>query len=403
MSDTSTVDTVGYILSTKAVRDRATRMLESALNGATHFTVDLDKLDGAADAVVSVIREQYPDLKVPYHSRWRHFVGDQGQLKAELDRRLAALDPAEAAKAMLDLIIVSVLLDAGAGAGWSYVAPSGDRVARSEGLALASLQMFLDGRFSLDASLRVDAERLATLEDADIGAGFQVSADNPLLGVEGRTALLRKLGEALMAKPAIFPTGRPGDLIQFWQARHGRSVQASVIFDTIVDAFGGIWPSRASLARRNLGDAWTYPPFGEEAEGIVPLHKLSQWLSYSVIETLELAGFEVPGIEALTGLAEYRNGGLFLDSGVLQLRDPALAEVEHRPGDPLIVEWRALTVTLLDRIAAPVRAKLGLTEQEFPLPRVLEGGTWLAGRKLAASLRSDGGSPLLIVSDGTVF
>src|SRR5690606_9649442 len=122
------------------------------------------------------------------------------------------------------------------------------------------------------------------------------------------------------------------------------------VFDTVVDAFGSIWPSRASLEEKNLGDAWVYPPFGEGADGIVPLHKLSQWLSYSIIETLELAGFEVPGIEKLTGLAEYRNGGLFLDAEVLSLRDPALAGIEHAPGDPLIVEWRALTVNLLDRI-----------------------------------------------------
>ena len=167
--------------------------------------------------------------------------------------------------------------------------------------------------------------------------------------------------------------------------------------------FGSIWPSRTEVNGRNLGDTWRHPGLGEGVAGLVPLHKLSQWLSYSIIETLEIAGFSVPGIEKLTGLAEYRNGGLFLDSGVLALRDPAQAAVEHHPGSPLIIEWRSLTVALLDRIAAPVRARLGMTEAQFSLPRVLEGGTWLAGRKLAARLRADGGSPLLIASDGTVF
>lgn len=403
MSGIRDADDIGYIMSTRAVRDRANQMFELARNGATSFSVALDKLDAAADVVVDVIRTQYPDLQVPYHSRWRHFVGDRGQLRAALDERLTNLVDGESARAVLDLIVVSVLLDAGAGSQWSYLAPSGDRVARSEGLALASLQIFLDGRFSLDATLRVDAQRLACLDDAAIEDGFQVTAENPLLGVAGRTALLRKLGDALLADPETFRTGRPSDLIDFWKSKHGNSVDATAVFDTIVSAFGSIWPSRTSFAGHNMGDTWSYAPFGAGANGLVPLHKLSQWMSYSIIETLELAGFTVPGIEKLTGLAEYRNGGLFLDAGVLALRDPAAARLQHAPGDPIIVEWRALTVALLDRIADPVRAKLGLTAAQFPLPRVLEGGTWLAGRKLAAGLRSDGGSPLLIASDGTVF
>ena len=61
----------------------------------------------------------------------------------------------------------------------------------------------------------------------------------------------------------------------------------------------------------------------DATSGLVPLHKLSQWLAYSLIEPLQQAGFTVADIDGLTGLAEYRNGGLFLDTGVLVLRDPA--------------------------------------------------------------------------------
>ena len=52
-------------------------------------------------------------------------------------------------------------------------------------------------------------------------------------------------------------------------------------------------------------------------DGLVPLHKLSQWLAYSLIEPLIEAGFSITEIDGLTGLAEYRNGGLFIDAGVL--------------------------------------------------------------------------------------
>ena len=90
----------------------------------------------------------------------------------------------------------------------------------------------------------------------------------------------------------------------------------------------------------------------------------------------------------LTGLPEYRNGGLFLDTGVLRLRDPAAAGRPHPVGSELVVEWRALTVALLDRIADLVRARLDVPVADFPLAKVLEGGTWATGRRLARALAS---------------
>jgi hypothetical protein len=154
-----------------------------------------------------------------------------------------------------------------------------------------------------------------------------------------------------------------------------------------------------------LGDTWRHPLIGGEGvtAGLVPFHKLSQWLSYSLIEPLEAAGVPVTDVDGLTGLPEYRNGGLFVDTGVLALCDPDTAGAANTVDSPLVVEWRALTVALLDRIAPLVRERLGLALADFPLARVLEGGTWAAGRRLAAERRADGGSPIRVVSDGTVF
>ena len=67
------------------------------------------------------------------------------------------------------------------------------------------------------------------------------------------------------------------------------------------------------------------------------------------------------------------------------------------------MEWRALTVIALDRIATSVRTRLGVTAADFPLARVLEGGTWAAGRRIAATRRAGGTPPLDVASDGTVF
>ena len=118
---------------------------------------------------------------------------------------------------------------------------------------------------------------------------------------------------------------------------------------------------------------------------------------------MEESGIHVTGLEDLTGLPEYRNGGLFVDLGVLTLRQPQLAQQIHEPGSQLVTEWRALTVALLDELAKLIRIRLKLGIEDLPLVQILEGGTWISGRKTAAEHRADGGPPIVVRSDGTVF
>ena len=168
---------------------------------------------------------------------------------------------------------------------------------------------------------------------------------------------------------------------------------------------GSIWPGRLTLGGLALGDTWRHGAIkrADPTDGLVPFHKLSQWLAYSLIEPLQDAGIAVTEIDGLTGLAEYRNGGLLVDGAVLEPRDPAEAAKPNPVDSALVVEWRALTVALLDRIAPMVRGRLGVTEHDFPLARVLEGGTWAAGRRLAREKRADASPPIAVASDGTVF
>jgi hypothetical protein len=147
-----------------------------------------------------------------------------------------------------------------------------------------------------------------------------------------------------------------------------------------------------------MGDVWKHP-----AIGLVPFHKLSQWLSYSLVEPIEGAGLKVVELDALTGLPEYRNGGLLVDAGALRPKQSRLLTDTFAPGDEAIVEWRALTVALLDRIGQHVRLHLGMDASRLPLVKVLEAGTWFAGRVLAAERRPGGGPPIAVESDGTVF
>jgi Protein of unknown function (DUF1688) len=402
------------LLNAAAVRARANRMLTLGLdNRLPYFRVDAARLDEAADLVAAVTRKNYPSLDVPFHSRWRHFVVDGTDRYRMLADRSRAPDRTEWARAAFDLAIISVLLDAGAGAQWRYRdAVSGRSFGRSEGLALASLDMFTRGVFSRDpqqAPLRADAAVLARVDVGTLTDGFQIEPGNPLVGLEGRAQLLRALGRLALARPEIFGRAdipRPGGFFDHLAAKADNGViPAPLILSELLQQFGSIWPSRLSLGGVPLGDCWHHPAIEAEdaTTGLVPLHKLSQWLTYSLVEPLQQAGFAVTDIDGLTGLAEYRNGGLFVDTGVLALRDGDEAAREHDVGSPLVVEWRALTVALLDRLASAVRARLNKGASDLPLGKILQGGSWMAGRELAFARRADGGAPIKVVSDGTVF
>lgn len=395
---------LAYLRTPEAVRERSRAILDLAGEGRlAHFGVDMQKLGPTADYVAAVILENYPSLEVPYHARWRHFAAGGRDRWADAAKLLPA-DRAGIARSRIDLAVVSVLLDAGAGGLWSYRDSEGTVLSRSEGLGVASLEGFCAGLFSSDPKrpLQADAAALQRLEAAEIMRQFQAGPGNPLLGAEGRAALMRNLGAVLAARPDLFgdAPARPGNL---FDRLAGDSVSASAILAALLDGLAPIWPSRLTIAGENLGDVWRHGALenGDTASGFVPFHKLSQWMTYSLIEVFEDAGVPVTGIDRLTGLPEYRNGGLLIDSGLLTLKDDTLG-MRLLPVDHVaVVEWRALTVALLDRLADPVRQRLG--RPDMPLACILEGGTWSAGRKIAAEKRAGGVPPLTILSDGTVF
>lgn len=413
MSSSETAQALS-LLNAAAVRERAHEMLEIGLAGGLDgWRVDLDRLPETARYVAAVIRDQYPTLAAPFHARWRHFSVDGVDLWGPVAESVDWPDDAARARTEFDLAIVSVLLDAGSGPGWAYKdARTGRTLTRSEGLAIASLRMFEAGAFSStpDDPWRVDAVALTLLSADDLANGFQVTDKNPLVGLDGRAALLRRLGRQCLARPDLFEledTPRPGGLadVLFEQMDDQDRLPAPAILRLLLEAFGPVWQDRLTLGGVDLGDCWRHPALKRDdaTDGLVPIHKLSQWLSYSLVEPLLTAGVDVVDLDGLTGLAEYRNGGLFLDLGVLALKDPADAEKPWPVSDPLVVAWRAMTVALLDRIAPLVRAELGVTADAMSLASVLEGGTWAAGRRAAAERRAGGGPPLTILSDGTVF
>lgn len=170
-----------------------------------------------------------------------------------------------------------------------------------------------------------------------------------------------------------------------------------------MDSLAPIWPAtRTQIDGIPLGDAWPCSVMPSHPthpwENIVPFHKLTQWLAYSLmIPMTKLLHVHFAGADLLTGLPEYRNGGLFIDTGLLTLKPEdakrGLAQYQRnaqnkgQPSmevvplftaeDDVIVEWRAVTVGLLDELLVEVNSLLGLSgPNKLNLAQMLEAGSW---------------------------
>lgn len=410
-----------YLKTIKSVRERCnliTPKLES--NELNNFDVDMNKMDDVALYVSSLIQRDFAGQydKIPPHGRWQHFEVNGVKRIHELIKEWEnnqKIDKNEQCKRLIDLFTVGVLVDAGAGTKWKYIEPTtGESCNRSEGLAVAALDMFKNGLFSSTNEQKVDSKGLTNLSLDEMAKGFQVSeeADNPMQGLEGRYNVLTRLGTAL-ENTEYFPNNRPGDLIDK-VINSKNQVDVVQMWDQLMKSLLPIWPEgRTKLNGETLGDAW----YCKVVDCIVPFHKLTQWLCYSLIVPMKrVLGVEFINENIQTGLPEYRNGGIFVDLGVLKLKDSVI-ETEPRinniptftPDSDVIVEWRVATVVLLDILLPKVNSHLGINEKEngaaqLSLAQLLEAGSWKAGRELSKEKRPDTSDPpIQIVSDGTVF
>ncbi|KIJ62080.1 hypothetical protein HYDPIDRAFT_182886 [Hydnomerulius pinastri MD-312] len=422
-----------YLRTLPSIRQRCTQVHDLAKKGQLqYFDYDPGKEDAVIEFCAGIIERDYANefTSIPPHGRWRHLDAGRSRIEPMLrtwDVSGTPLDAKEKCKRVIDLFLVSVLLDAGAGNQWTYTEnDSGQTFSRSEGLGVASVHMFEEGLFSGSASqpYRVDAEGLAQITVDKVTEAMQVSSSNPMVGLEGRTSLLVNLSTALKSNPQFFgDDARPGNMLDFLEAESKlegstRRVHISALWAVLIEGLSPIWPARLTLDGVSLGDVWSCSvlkqPGQTEGEDLVPFHKLTGWITYSLIEPMEkLLGWVFDGLEDMTGLPEYRNGGLLVDFGVLTLRPGVLSSECYPdrsgiprlpPSHPAVVEWRAMTVIELDRIADAIRRKHNLPKDKLTLAQVLESATWKGGREIAKKLRpSTGGPPIDIVSDGTVF
>ncbi|KAK4868157.1 hypothetical protein LT330_007355 [Penicillium expansum] len=440
------LDPAAYLRSVHAVRERSNIILNKAKkNQLSHFDVDMSKFEATASYVVSIIKRDYaPDYEnIPPHGRWQHFdVGGRPRINQLLQSWPSRIDAQERTRRLIDLFVVSVLLDAGAGNEWSYRSKESGKVfSRSEGLAVASLEMFKSGLFSSDPTepCQVDGAGLKKVTTEVLAKGMQHTDQNPLAGIEGRAGLLIRLSEALNNQDFFGVDARPGNMLDYLLG-HPSTLASSVpivpittLWTVLMDGFSPIWPrSRTQIDGVSIGDAWKCSglpksPPAQQWESILPFHKLTQWLCYSIMVPMsKLMLIHFAGSDLLTGLPEYRNGGLLIDLGLLTLKPDDMqrgidaykenAQIKGQPSvevaplfcadDDVIVEWRGATVGFLDELLDEVNAQLGLkgSEEQLSLAQMLEAGTWKGGREIAEVSRPNTKEPpIMIRSDGTVF
>ncbi|KAL6693436.1 hypothetical protein J3F84DRAFT_380817 [Trichoderma pleuroticola] len=425
---------IDYLKSLRAVRERSRIVLEAARNGGlNNFVLDEGRMKETAEFVAGVISRDFgPDryAEIPPHGRWEHFsIGGVARLEELVQKwQDSEVDDVEITRRLIDLFFVSVLLDAGAGDTWGFREPGSDKAyGRSEGIAVASLYMFNDGAFSSATDgnkATVDGHGLGKLTEDAFVHHFQISPQNPMVGVASRIELLNNFGKSLLSIPEIFgETGRPGLLVDYLlKDGKDKELNYEALWSILQRILLPAWPSnRPRINDQPIGDAWPLRVLqdksgdgGNPTAGIHPFHKLTQWLGYSLtVPFMKVLKLKWINIETGTGLPEYRNGGLFVDMGVLKLKPEVLSKGIEASGQALplfsstgdvIVEWRAMTVALLDELHKLVNDILAPQGVSLSLPQLLEAGSWKSGRELAAKHRPETrSSPILIDGDGTLF
>lgn len=404
------------LLSAAAVRQRCAAMFDLGLAGKLeHFTLDVARLDALADQVAEMLSETAGENGAPFYGCWRSFEAGGHDRWSMLGAYRQWPEVREMGRAAFDLAFVTAILGADPGSDWRYhEAATGKDHTGADGLAIAALAMFAGGLFSAKTSdpLRADATALARLSDGEIASGLQHGPENPVAGFEGRCNLLRRLGEAVALRDDLFTAKddpRPGGLFDLlFDEGQKAALAAGRILDAVLDGLVPIWPDRVAIDDIPLGDTWAHPALAEDAglaggAALVPLHSMAQKLAYSLVEPLIWAGVDVVDFNDLTGLADLEHGGLFMDAGVILPRDAKALINQHDAGALFVVEWRALTVVLLDRLADRVRASAELDAEQLPLACIMQGGTAPLASKIALEKRGNDRPPLGLASDGTVI
>lgn len=424
-----------FLLSLNSVRERCYKVQEAAnRNRLNHFDVDQSKLEEMIQFVILIIKRDYDTPSdIPVYGRWRHFnIGGRQRLHSLMQSWTSlGQSPLEQTRKLIDILVIACLMDMKPCQTYCYTEHSTGRVfKRKDGIAIAMLDLFLSGAFSTDPSIphRVDSEGLVNFSLETLRNGLQFNENNSFVGIEERLEILNHLGHVLNTRKDYFgnENQRPGNMMDYLlshpstiKTKKGPLISIETIWP-VVQEMGELWSAEEGIGGTpGLGDVWPCPAISNNKDdNLVSFHKLSQWIIYSIIEPMEkLLGATIEGDDLLTPLPDYCNGGFLIDTGFLTLKPvdndrgiknyhansllPYQPKVEVAPmfdmSDPVVTEWRALTVAYLDLVCERVRQSFGLSKKLLSLSQLVQGGTWSAGRELAEISRPNTHEPPIVI------
>lgn len=372
------------------VRRRAHAFLDMGIAGKlNHVGLDLTKLDDALGLVLETTKEIYPDFQIPPYGIWRAFE------TGGIDRwsAMASAREFETAQEMLlaaaDLALLALFMKTRHPGNWVFEDPmTGSKVAGDDALALAAFHMFASGSFSGEMTdpYRVDAETLVRLDLNELTSGLQWDrdADHELLGA--MQAHLKRFGEAMALRPDLFSEGkltRPGVLALRLAGEAGAGIDASKLLDNLLETFAPVWDGGAKAGDVGLGDSFDYTGKSAGSETTtVPFHLCAQEMVYSLLEPFAWAGFEVTGLEDLTPPSDLAHAALFVQTGVLAISSENDEALPEETKTDRMVELRAVSAALADKLADRLRSELDVSADQVPLTCILEGGTSRAGLRI---------------------
>lgn len=383
-------------------------------NQSKFFTLDSSKKEEALEFLEKVILSRFQKDKIAKHGRRQHLSSKNRNYFEKVENICQKAGCTFAVENKLELLLLSCFLDAGAGQNWKYNDSYFNcQLVGSEALAAASTDLYLklisDNLIS-KKNISLTSDALKNMKFDEFSKSFQHDeSNNALLGAKGRYDSLTQLGSCLELHPSIFVTSHKPELkniYHFFQSivEH-KSLNLEEVFKTIVFIFHDFFTSDTKINEINLCDSRIHsnlislPLVGKK----IPFFKLIQWMVYSIDDFFNSQGIPTINEEFLSGLAEYRNGGFFMDTNIINLKSKNLSHQSYSIDSELVTEWRALTITLLDEFLEELKIKRGYNH--LNMSKLLEGGTWIAGRKLARENRPDSpySPPIKIITDGKFF
>lgn len=200
-----------------------------------------------------------------------------------------------------------------------------------------------------------------------------------LLAEPERRERLRLLASGLEQAPELFGAeGRFGLVLDRLVAmasgtNGGRRIDAQQVVDLLAPLIDPITASTVRLGGRLAGDVWRHPLAwaGDRSRELVPFHAVLLALLLDLVEPLQEAELGLSGIEHVPVPADRALAALMLRLGLVRPRHAAIARLRHPPGSDIVVELRALSVALADRLADRLRAELGRTAHDLPVAGIV--------------------------------